>query len=105
MRRLAQRVIDFVESLEQAMPRKLIDGEAMDGAVRRRDRLRREIDDDFRAGIGACRTDQRGDRSGRQNDRQQAVLQRVGKKDIAEAWRDRDAKAVVIESPDRVFAR
>ena len=64
-----------------------------------------EVDDEMHAGRARDLLQQPVDDILREHHRQEAVLQRVRREDVAERRRDRDAKAVVVQRPYRVLAR
>src|SRR5205823_12844832 len=104
--RVAQREADLVEAVQQAMLAERIDLEAhAERLVGARHRLPLEIDHQPEAGKSVALVEQAIDLRLRKDDREEAILERVGEEDVGERGRDHAAKAVLHQRPRRMLAR
>src|SRR5688572_7380964 len=104
--RVAQREADLVETVQEAMLAELVDVEAERlCAVRGGHGLPVEIDPQLKTGERGGVVEELVDLVLAKHYRQQAVLEAVGEKDVAERRRDHAAEADVHQRPRRVLAR
>src|SRR5207245_1911470 len=101
----AQGQPDLVPAGQEHLLAKRVDLESVPGAIGRRRALRLESDRERGAGLVVELAPELRDDVGRQDHRQQAVLEAVLMEDVAEARRDHRAHAVGRQRPHRGLAR
>src|SRR5712671_4819844 len=102
---VAERERNIVRAGQQAFLAELVDFEPVGRAVGSCHRLRFKIDGDAGSGRLLQQGAERRNRLGIKRHRQQAILEAVVEKDIAEARRHHGPDTVIVERPDRMLAR
>jgi len=101
VRQFAAKVSQFVEAVQQAVPREGFDREGDADAVRQGHPCGLQIHDHF----GAWIVQQPRVRRGVDHHREQTVLERVTRENVGNGRADDGAEAVIQQRPRRVFAR
>src|SRR5262245_48150841 len=102
---VAERERNLVTAGQQAFLPERVDFKPVDRAVGSCHRLRLKIDGDVASGRLLQQGAEHRNPLGRQYRRQQAILEAVVEKDVAEARRHHGADAVIVERPNGMLAR